>query len=222
MLRATRVISPTLPSQLGSPPLTLLLMPPGDLRSPIALKVRMIFLRSFCGLRPTHETQTHNTSNISQTGAPHPSCGGSAWSPDLLAWVHVRSHVARVTVPPSTSVCVRACVCACMHMCAGACERQSPHGSRLEAEARVSQIHFLAEHGWGKGQTLFVSPHIPLSPSPGKPNLLKAQNVCAATAALPDVPGPAGVRAALRSAAGAGRMVTHSSVSGDLLYRFLF
>lgn len=43
MLKATRVASPTLPSQLGSPPLTLLLMPPDDLRSPNALRVGKMF-----------------------------------------------------------------------------------------------------------------------------------------------------------------------------------
>lgn len=139
--------------------------------------------------------------------------------PGLLATVCVRSHVARATVSLSTPASVSACVCVRTHACVPVpASARLPHGSRLEAEAHVSQIHFLAGHGWGKGQALFVSPHVTLSPSLGKPNLLKAQNVLWHRQQLCAVPpGPAGARAAVGSAAGAEGMVTHGAISGDLL-----
>lgn len=117
----------------------------------------------------------------------------------------------------SEDPCVCTCVCACVPVPASA---GLPHGSRLEAGACVSQIHFLAAHRWGKGQALFVSPHGSTSPNPDKPNLLKAQNVCAARSGSALTPGPAGARAAVSTAAGQ-RAVTHRAVSEDLLYCFL-
>lgn len=69
--------------------------------------------------------------------------------------------VARVAVPQS--LCPQ-----CAHKCVlVAVSARFPHGSRLEAEASVSQTHFLADRGWGKGQALFVSPHSFTQSQPG-------------------------------------------------------
>lgn len=132
VLRSAGVTSPTLPSQLGSPPLTLLLMPPGGLRSPVGLRVRKMFPddvpKEFlqAGTYPW-ETKTHNRSSLSLTGAPHPTLGTARmfhallWQqcPHLLAlsmWDHsCLSSCALVLVP---SVCTR--------VCTGGCECQAP------------------------------------------------------------------------------------------------
>lgn len=111
----------------------------------------------------------------SLTGAPQTTRKGLA--PRLLASVPVRSDIGKVPAPHRTCVRARVRTCACVPLPASA---RLPRGSRLEAEARVSQIHFLAAHGWGKGHVLFVSPHSHTSLSPGEPNLLEAQNACAA------------------------------------------
>lgn len=89
----------------------------------------------------------------------------------------MRWHVGRAPAPRRTCVRARVRARACVPLPASA---RPPHGSRLEAAARVSQIHFLAAGGWGKGHALFVSPHSHTSPSPGEPKLLQAQNACAA------------------------------------------
>lgn len=118
----------------------------------------------------------------------------------LLTPLHVSSHVARGAVPQRTRVCARVCV----HV--SRCLRAL--GSCMAADWRqelVSHKFIFWQHarGWGKGQVLFVIPHGSTSPSPDKPNLLKAQNVCAACSGSALTPGPAGARAAVSAAAGA-------------------
>lgn len=135
----------------------------------------------------------------------------------LLTPLHVSSHVARGAVPQRTRVCARVCV----HV--SRCLRAL--GSCMAADWRqelVSHKFIFWQHarGWGKGQVLFVIPHGSTSPSPDKPNLLKAQNVCAACSGSALTPGPAGARAAVAQRLGQ-RAVTHRAISGDLLYCFL-
>lgn len=118
-------------------------------------------------------------------------------------------------MPQRTRVCARVCV----HV--SRCPRAL--GSRMAADWRqelVSHKFIFWQRGWGKGQALFVSPQGSTSPSMDKPNLLKAQNVCAARSSSALTPGPAGARAAVSTAAGQ-RAVTHRAVSMDLLYCFL-
>lgn len=103
----------------GKPSLTLLLMPPSGLRSPVALRVRKMIPDDL----PNEylqaeaypwETQTYNTSSLSLTGAPHPTLSTARmlcallWQqwPRLLALLRVGSQ-ARYLCP----LCAHMCEC---------------------------------------------------------------------------------------------------------------
>lgn len=157
----------------GKPPLTLL-TPPSGPRSPAALRVRKMFPDDLpkeflqAGTNPG-ETQTHSTSSLSLSGAPHPTLSTARMLHALLwqqgplcspwsMWDHSCPSSCALALVPSV------CPCVCVLEAVSA---RLPHGSRLEAEASVSQTHFLAEHAWGKGQALFVSPHSFTQSQPG-------------------------------------------------------
>lgn len=196
MLKATRVTSSTLPSQLGSPPLTLLLMPPDDLRSPNALRVGKMFPADLpeeflqLGTYPW-KTQTHTTSSISLTRVPHPTLHTARMLCDLL-WQQCLEPLSACLGPceiarcqsncASEHSCMRACVCARAHVHVCQCPRAP--GSHMAADWRQKlashKFIFWQSMDGGRDKRSLSAHTVTLSPSLDKPNLLKAYNVCAA------------------------------------------
>lgn len=95
--------------------------------------------------------------------------------------VRVRSHVARVTAPLSTSPCVPVCVHTHVHLC----RCLWAPGSHMTADWRQKPashklISWQSMEG-GRDKRSLSAHTVTLSPSLDKPNLLKAKNVCAAS-----------------------------------------
>lgn len=196
MLRATRITFPTLPSQLGSPPLTLLLTPAGDLTSPIALRVRKLFPADLseeflqAGTYPW-DTQTQNTSSISLTGAPRPTLSTARMVHDLL-WQQWRETQSACLIPceiarcqsnrTSKHFCVRACLCvrARVHVCRCLWAPGSHMAADWRQKLASHKFIFWQSMDGGRDKHSLSAHAVTLSPSLDKPNLLKAQNVCAA------------------------------------------